>query len=124
MADVTHSKGSLALLAWLEHTGTSQTDLAIDLDVSNGAINHWVRCRQFPSLRRALALEKHTGGEVQVMSWGEATPTPVGPARRGRSPLEMGRYRHGVSGGLEKTIKDPRELALVQLLQAVASSSA
>jgi hypothetical protein len=120
----THSAGSLALLAWMEHTKTSQASLAADLGVSDGAVNHWIRCRQFPSLRRALALEKHTEGAVPVMSWGEATATPVGPAQRGPRPQDRGRYRHGAGQGREalaRVVKDPRELALVVLLQAVGT---
>jgi transcriptional regulator with XRE-family HTH domain len=55
------------LVDWLEKEGMSQRAFAEDLDVTEGAVNHWINGRWAPQLDRLRAISKRTGVRLEKL---------------------------------------------------------
>lgn len=49
------------LLDWLEEESISQKEFAQELDVTEGAVNHWINGRWSPQLENLKAISRRTG---------------------------------------------------------------
>lgn len=49
------------LVDWLESNDISQREFAQELDVTEGAVNHWINGRWSPQLENLKAISKRTG---------------------------------------------------------------
>lgn len=68
----------MKLRAWLEHTRTTQTELAGSLGVSVATVSRWVNGEQSPRIEQAIAMEKISGGDVAVEEWAADSAARVG----------------------------------------------
>jgi transcriptional regulator with XRE-family HTH domain len=61
-----HAKWNV-LLNWLKERKLSQRDLAQQIKVSTGALNHWINGRWAPDLMNLKALSTATGISLDVL---------------------------------------------------------
>mgnify|MGYP001598132630 CR=1 FL=1 len=64
-------EGPKKLKKWMRSVGSSQTGLAVALDISRGSLVNYLRGAATPGLGPAVRLERLSNGAVPVEAWVE-----------------------------------------------------